>query len=393
MTQNYAKGLIPMQKSVFPKLLAGALVLLLLFNTPGHSEELKLSDTDYSNMDNWLCFGGDGSKDVDIFVIYPTVTQSMETADRPYVRLGSELMRMAATGWMVQTEGVVSGAANMYMPLYRQLNGVELDSLTSKEFESFTCATPRDDIFAAFNYYLTNVNKGDRPFILYGHSQGSQLVIELATVFLGNEKYIQHNRNHIITYAIGCSVTQSQIDKNPNLKFSQSKDDIGVMVSWNSTAPSEIESEAYKEFGTWKQGALVTNPLTWKTDEVTATAVPFAGSLPGPDGPMPVEGNADATVDKERGILVITTVDETQYIPRSKKIGKFHGCDVIFFMDSIRQNIQGRIAAFNTAGNNSGCTTGAIGVFAMIFTVIMLIPQFHKRNISRCCSRRFCDKF
>lgn len=312
----------------------------------GSNEALTLSDTDYSNDANWLSFGGDKSKNVDIFVVYPTVTQSMEDTDRPYVQLDSELMHMAATGWMMEAQGVVADSANIYLPLYRQLNGVELDSLTSETFESYTCGTPRDDIFAAFDYYLTHVNKGERPFILYGHSQGAQLVIELATTFLGSEKYYQHNKNHIITYAIGCSVAQEQINKNPNLKFSEKADDIGVMVSWNTTAPSEIASEAYKNFGTWKQGALMTNPLTWKTDETPAPAAPFAGMAPGPEGHRPVEGNADATVDKARSILTVTTVDESQYLTMSAKVSKYHPCDVLFFADSIRQNIKDRIAAF-----------------------------------------------
>ncbi len=336
-----------MKKYLGKMLLTGILLLTCLFGMTALAETAPvLSDTDYANENNWILFGGDGSRDVDIFIVYPTVANSAEDADRPYVRLDSELMRMAATGWAMQTEAVVAGAANIYAPLYRQLNGVELDALTSETFESYTCATPREDIFAAFDYYLTNVNKGERPFILYGHSQGAQLVIELATTFLGNEKYAQHNANHIITYAIGCSVLESQIAKNPNLAFSQRADDVGVMVSWNSTAPSEVASEAYKIFGTWKQGALMTNPLTWTTDEATAPAVPFAGMVPGPAGASPMEGSADATVDKARSILVVSTVDETNYMSMSVKVSKFHPCDVMFFQSSISRNIQDRIAAF-----------------------------------------------
>lgn len=347
-----------MIKAMFPKILAAVLVVTLIPGLTacnmsdtlksGSDEALTLSNTDYADENNWLSFGGDGSKDVDVFAIYPTVTQSMEDADRPYVRLDSELMRMAAAGWLMETQGVIADDANIYMPLYRQLNGVELDSLTGETFESYTCAMPRDDIFAAFDYYLTNVNKGERPFILYGHSQGAQLVIQLATTFLGNEKYYQYNENHVISYAIGFSVTEAQIEKNPNLKFSESKDDVGVMVSWNATAPSEIDSEAYKNFGTWKQGALMTNPLTWKTDETTAPAAPFEGILPGSDGGMPVKGNADATVDKERGILAVTTVDESQYMQMSEKVSKYHPCDIMFFQDSIKQNIKDRITSFHS---------------------------------------------
>lgn len=313
---------------------------------PSASDALTLSDTDYSDMNNWLSFGGDGGSNVDVFAVYPTLTQSMDAAERPYVRLDSEMMRKMGAVWMMEVDGVIANAANIYAPFYRQLNGAELSGLTSDALESHTCATPRDDIFAAFDYYLTNVNKGERPFILYGRSQGAQLVLELATTFLGNEKYTKHNKNHIATYAIGCSVTQSHIDRNPNLKFSEGGEDIGVIISWNTTAPSEVASEAYKNFGTWKEGAYVINPLTWSTDEMPAPAAAFAGMLPGQDGILPVSGSADATVDKERGILVVTTVDEQQYPARSDVVSRFHSCDVLFFTDSIRENVGGRIATF-----------------------------------------------
>ena len=292
-------------------------------------DALVLSETDYSVGSNWVSFGGDDGS-VDIFLVYPTLTRSFEEADRPYVQLESELMRSLAAEWLAETRRVIADSADIYMPLYRQLNGVELGNLSGAAFETYTCATPRADIFAAFDYYLTHVNKGERPFILYGHSQGAQLVIELATTFLGDEKYAEYNDNHIITYAIGCSVTASQIAKNPQLRFSESADDVGVMVSWNSTTPSEAVSGIYEGFGTWKPGALVTNPLMWTTDETRAPAV---------DG-------ADAVVDAERGILLVTTLDESQYERTSDNIGAYHRYDVVFFEGSIRQNIKDRIEAF-----------------------------------------------
>lgn len=347
-----------MHKTTFSKILTVSLTAALILSLaacnksgklkPGSNEALTLSDTNYADMNNWLSFGGDGSRDVDVFMVYPTVTRSMEDADRPYVQLDSPIMLESASGWLAGNKRLVLESANIYAPLYRQLNGVELDDLNSDTFESYTCATPRDDIFAAFDYYLANVNKGERPFILLGHSQGAQLVAELATTFLGNEKYYENNKNLVIAYAIGVSVTQSQIDKNPNLKFSQSSNDTGVLVSWNTTAPGEIESEAYKNFGTWKSGALVTNPLTWNTDETTAPAVPFTGMMPGPNGYTPIEGSADAAVDKERGVLAVTTVDESQYVSLSIKVSKYHACDIAFFADSISQNVKDRISAFKS---------------------------------------------
>ena len=310
-----------------------------------------LSDTDYSNCSNWLSFGGDNSKDVDIFVIYPTVTFSEDEADMPYVRLESVFMREQAAKWLIQVDDVISEYANIYAPLYRQLNATMLSDLTNEEFASHTNATPREDAFAAFDYYLKNVNKGTRPFILFGHSQGAQLVMEIATTFLGNANYSEYNKNHIISYVIGVSVTQEGLNKNPNLRFSTSKDDTGVIVSWNSTAPSEIESETYKNFGTWNQNALVTNPISWTTDETPAlatenkkSAVEAGETLFSPMAMM--EHYAGATVHPSRGVLEVTDVDESMYPALLPNLSKYHGSDILFFYESIQQNIKDRIEAF-----------------------------------------------
>lgn len=311
-------------------------------------EDIIVSDTDYSDMNNWVYFESAPQKEVDIFVVYPTLTQSEDEADRPYVRIDSAMMLEAASGWLAENEAIFAKEANIYAPLYRQLNGVELGGLNNETFESYTNATPRDDVFKAFDYFLTHVNKGERPFILFSHSQGTQLTIELSTTFLGNERYRQYNENLIVTYAIGCSITQSQIDKNPALGFSKSSNDTGVIVSWNTTASSEVESGAYLNFGTWKSGALMTNPITWTTEETPAPAEQNGASMvTRDDGTIEmVKAYADAVVDNEHNVLVTTTVDESNFEAAGGVTSMFHGSDIAFFYESIQRNLQERIAAY-----------------------------------------------
>jgi hypothetical protein len=311
------------------------------------SDPVKRSDSDYGNSDNWLSFGGDKSKSIDLFVVYPTLTNSEEQADQPYVRIDSPLMRKAAAAWLNDLDSVISTHANIYAPLYRQINGAVLPTLPSNEFDKYANKTPREDVFAAFDYYLKAVNKGERPFILLGHSQGGQMVCELATTLLGNKEYVQFNQNHIITYAIGVSVTADMMAQNPNLTFSESATDTGVIVSWNTTAPSEVAAKAYESFGTWKQGAFVTNPITWTTNETPAQPIPFTKEFTNPLGLMP--GMADAIVDQSRGLLIVTSVNETEYpVPLGGILSRYHGYDIWFFADTISQNIGDRIAAYNS---------------------------------------------
>jgi len=346
------KGLNTMQKNTFPKLLTIVLALLLLLSASGYASELKpgsgepinLSDTDYSDMNNWIRFGG-GNKDVDVFAVYPTVTNDPD-ADT-YIALDSEKMRTAAQAWLAKVQDTFIESANTYAPYYRQLNGKMLGDLDSESFTSYTNATPREDIFAAFDYYLTHVNKGERPFILLGHSQGAHLAKELATTFLGGEKYYQHNKNHIITYAIGVSVIASDIAINPNMTFSETKTCTSVIVSWNTTAPSEVTSSAYKDFGTWRDGALVTNPITWGLGGAAPAKGNPGSKIESPNGGYEIAaGYADAVADGERGVLVCYDVDESKYAQLAKTVSKYHDYDILFYFESIRQNVKDRIAAF-----------------------------------------------
>ncbi|MCL1946319.1 MAG: DUF3089 domain-containing protein [Chitinivibrionia bacterium] len=293
------------------------------------NDDLILSDTDYSDAQNWLCFGGNSDKKTDIFVVYPTVVFSKNEVNIPFAQLKNETMRSAAQSWLSSIDDIIS-QANVYVPLYRQLNGVMLTKYPPREMWYHTNLTPRDDIFAAFDYYLTKINKNERPFILFGHSQGSQLVMELATTFLGNEKYQKYNKNHIVSYAIGSPFTQREIAKNPFLKFGEKKDDTRVIVSWNCATESEYSSKSYENFLSWKDDVLVINPVSWRVDEI----------------PAKLNENVNARADIKHGILIVDE-DETKFAKTPPAISKFHLSEIPFFADFIKQNVKDRINAFN----------------------------------------------
>lgn len=314
-------------------------------------EGVVLSRTDYSKRSNWILYENAGDKAIDVFAVYPTVTFSPEEADKPYVRLDSELMRGNARGWIAGVADILS-VGNVYAPLYRQLNGASLADLDSSGFLSLTGGTPREDVFAAFDHYLNAINRGERPFILFGFSQGAQLVADIATRLLGDESYARHNKNHIATYAIGISVTDADIARNPALKFARGRDDTAVILSWNTTAPSEIASGAYKRFGTWRPGALTINPVTWTTAETLAHAGDNKGTkvVRGDGSHIFVDSYANALVDNEHRVLVTTTVDEANGMSGVASIGKFHSLDVTLFYGSVRQNLNDRMRAYFAGG-------------------------------------------
>ena len=200
-----------MKKTLITRLLTGALSLVILLglaactsNPKGNTEALTLSDTDYADMSRWMAYEDKGM-DVDIFFVYPTVAFFDENGnphDYDYVPIDDPGMLNVARAWLGRVEfAAVEG--NVYAPLYRQLYFGKLATLSRADFEAYTYAVPRDDVFVAFDYFLTNINKNERPFILVGHSQGASLLAECASLMLGNEKYIKYNKNHIATYAVG----------------------------------------------------------------------------------------------------------------------------------------------------------------------------------------------
>ena len=323
---------------------------------------LVLSETDYSKKANWVCFGGNNNKSVDLFVVYPTLPVGNDKLDMPFVRIDNPVMKAAAELWLTNDAGCIFEAeVNVFAPLYRQINiayvaGINSENITVKDlFKS----TPREDVFAAFDYFLKNINKGERPFILFGFSQGGCMIKEVATTLLGHEDYQKYNAKHIITYAIGESVSASDVSLNKDLKFSESRYDTGAIVSWNSTTPREAAEGTYENFTTYEPNALVTNPVIWTLfgtapkEQNGVSRVTLKNDTMGVitwtehDKVEFIPAFADADADP-RGILIISSVDTESWVAASfPTLGQFHGGDVNFFYESIRNNINDRIRAFS----------------------------------------------
>ena len=119
-------------------------------------------------------------------------------------------------------------------------------------------------------------------------------------------------------------------------------------MSWNTTSPSEVESQAFKNYGTWHPDALTINPITWTTDEAFASSRENkASGLLQPDGSyLFAENYADAVVDNTNKVLVCASVNEDDYPQTLGTVGRYHQYDMAFYYESIRQNIKDRIAAF-----------------------------------------------
>ncbi len=85
-------------------------------------------------------------------------------------------MRAAAMETVKTQASVFEGKANIYAPMYRQMNlaGLVLSDADAAPLQKIV----HDDIWRALSYYLKYENN-DRPFFLAGHSQGSMILADL----------------------------------------------------------------------------------------------------------------------------------------------------------------------------------------------------------------------
>ena len=306
-------------------------------NTPG-SEKWQTA-IDYSDENNWLSLPENPDKDVDVVYYYPTCYSPAEDSDVVVADITDEGMRAGAQGLLVSQASVFADSCNVFAPYYRQISGDYALTVTDEENAALFRYAASQDAAAALDYYFENLNNG-RPFILAGHSQGSETsVFLLADYFKEHPEYLERM---VAAYVIGYSVTESFLAENTHLKFAEGADDTGVIVSWNTEGPDNIEQHNAVVL----EGAVSINPLNWKTDETYAGVEENLGSLV--NGEI-VEGVADAQLNLERG-TVITTADESYAMASAMApiFGPecFHGYDYGFYYNNIKANVAERIAAY-----------------------------------------------
>jgi len=314
---------------------------------------LAVAESKYADMNNWGVFNNaKGAKGVDMFLVYPTAMQSSDPADYPYARIDNPDMRSSAKQWYNGMVSICTTHTNAYMPYYRQANVfASKPSGYTGQSPDMSNGTGADDVFEAFQYYLDNVNKGERPFIILGFSQGAAVVTELASRFLRDHP--EHNARHIASYAAGMGTRPAAVKRNPALKFSQSYNDIGVITSWNAVSQKCVDDNISWLSAVGVPGGPVTNPITWMTDDRAVPASENKRSL--------VNGRLQANyvgaqINNAKGVVIVK--GETLKDPTGSM--SYHGQDIPFFYESVLDNIRDRIAAYRAVNGGTGVrATGA----------------------------------
>ena len=313
-----------------------AVIPEIVQNTPG-SEKWQTA-IDYSDVDNWLSLPENLDKDVDVVYYYPTCYNPADGSG-VVADITDEGMRTGAQGPLASQASVYADSCNVFAPYYRQISGAYALTITGEENATLFRYAASKDAAAALDYYFENLNNG-RPFILAGHSQGSEIsVFLLADYFKEHPEYLARM---VAAYVLGYSVTGSFLTENTHLNFAEGADDTGVIVSWNTEGPNNVDQHNAVVL----EGAVSINPLNWKTDETYAGIEENLGSLVNEEVS---EGIADAQLNLERG-TVITTADAS-YAMISAMVPIFgtecfHNYDYGFYYNNIKANVAERIAAY-----------------------------------------------
>ena len=293
--------------------------------------------TDYSDAGHWLALPNT-TAGVDVFYLYPTAWQDTNTDSNPRIcAIDNPSMLAGAAAAYARQATVFNGVGNIYAPYYRQ------DNLSASNREAVIAGIPTLDATAAFDYYIQHLNMG-RPFILAGHSQGSDVLSNLLSDYLKAHPDVLSRM--IAAYVIGFSITPEYMSNNPHLKFAAGPDDTGVIISYNTEAP-DVQTGVNPVLSTTGIG-LVINPISWSTNEVLV-ATNEVGNL-GTSIPQFLPF-ADAQIDNVKGVLVCAAANEDLMhglapgMPR----GVYHSFDYLFYYYNLRANAANRVAKFLAA--------------------------------------------
>ena len=160
----------------------GIVAIIACIVLPLASAGYGVEATDYSAANHWLHVPQNNNQPIDVFYLYPTAW-TPGPGDGLVCDIDNPSMLAGAANAFTTTATAFSPIANIYAPYYRQTDAGASLALTPEEREALLRGAPATDAIAAFAHYLENDNNG-RPFILAGHSQGSQTLLYLMDTYL-----------------------------------------------------------------------------------------------------------------------------------------------------------------------------------------------------------------
>lgn len=239
------------------------LALALLLTACGEKQKLAPAYSraiDYADMTYWYAFG-ETDKPADVFYIYPTVStiSFVDNDSSWFADITQTEVREEANGNQ-RFNKMLYDDYNFYAPYYRQMifeSYTQPDSIMQKN-----AAFAAQDVKDAFQYYMAHGN-GGRPYFLVGHSQGSQVLIELLKDGMTEEQW----GLMVAAYCIGYHVTAEELAQYPTqLCPAMDSTETGKLIIFNSVTDTTA-------IGMVSRGDVAgVKPTTWTMDADTVPA-------------------------------------------------------------------------------------------------------------------------
>ena len=322
------------------KLLGIVLVLILFASCTTMVED---TSNPYADPKQWLSLPLTEVKPVDVFYLYPTVYVRENPSGPLYSERKTDILQNAAAMAYKLQATAFEPAANVYAPFYRQCDPAAVLTLPFEKRDVLLEEAPLQDAIAAFDYYIQRYNNG-RPFVLAGHSQGSDVLRLLLATYMPEHPEVYERM--IAAYCIGTSITTEFLAEYPFLRFAEHAEDTQVIVSYNTEAPGVTEANPLVS-----KDALVINPLSWTRSEEPAGIERNLGSaiLDATGTLLILPGFADAKVDLDRSVVLCSTVEgklpvlaSSAHLPK----GVYHSFDYSLYYANLSENINQRIAVY-----------------------------------------------
>jgi Protein of unknown function (DUF3089) len=339
------KKILPVQKLVF-FVLAFFVVLCT-----------QAQPTDYSNINNWAAHSlktdyADSipqalrknekvTKIANVFFIHPT---SYTDADAYKIKWNASIDDVALNkktdeGSILFQASCFNEQSNVFAPRYRQAH---LQSFYNNTIEGKAALdTAYNDIKAAFEYFVTNLNN-NKPIIIAAHSQGTFHAAHLIKDYFENKPLQQ---KLVAAYLIGMPARKNYFS---TCKPCENAKSIGCFVSWRTYLENSIMEPYLKLEPT--NSVYVTNPLTWTLDTLPTNRKNNKGAVLLKFNKV---NKKVCAAQVHNNILWISKPKfKFSFLVKNKRTN-YHIGDINLFYVNIRENVQLRLQEYFLQNENS----------------------------------------
>ena len=272
-------------------------------------------------------------KNVDVFFVYPTSYLDTNLPTGWNAKLNDAKLNIYTDySSILYQASVFNEVGKIYAPRYRQANINAYYPVTKEDTVKAIAAfdLAYTDVKNAFEFYLKNNNNG-RPIIIASHSQGSTHTIRLLKEYFDGKPL---SRQLVAAYVVGMALNPATYT---NLKACEKPNQTGCICAWRTFEKGYIPPFVEKENFT----SIVTNPLSWKSENTTIERTANEGSL---------LYNFNKLIPKVAGAI---NHEGVLWTPKPKFFGNilirtqnYHIADFNLYYSSIRDNAAARVVQY-----------------------------------------------